>query len=56
MDDLMSGSGDHSVSINQDASANKKLNQNRGLQNPYLQNDEEEDEFMDTAQKNDDTR
>lgn len=36
IDDLMSGSGDHQVSINRESSANKKLNAKAGLTNPYL--------------------
>ena len=36
IDDLMSGSGDHQVSINRESSANKKLSAKAGLTNPYL--------------------
>ena len=43
IDDLMSGNGDHSVSINRDSKANSKLNKAKTLTNPYIKVDEEED-------------
>ena len=53
MDDLMSGLGEHTVSINRNSNQNKKLNQQTGLKNPYHDDiDEDEEQFAKQGSKN----
>ena len=53
MDDLMDGTGEHTVSINRNSASNKKLNPSTGLTNPYRDEiDEDEELFAKQGSKN----